>query len=76
MNAALALGKIGPDAKAAVPLLTKLLKDEERQVQVAAIHALGGIGPDSKPAVPALREFSSRTARRWFGRSLLRPCGV
>jgi HEAT repeat protein len=38
--AAKALAKIGPDAEAAIPALTELLKDEERWVSAAAEYAM------------------------------------
>jgi HEAT repeat protein/beta-lactamase regulating signal transducer with metallopeptidase domain len=41
-----ALGKIGPDAKAAVPALTGLLKDRQKRVQRAAKEALKSIQGD------------------------------
>ena len=41
--AAKALAKIGPDAKAAIPALTEVLKDEERWVSAAAEYALENI---------------------------------
>src|SRR5262245_16393192 len=48
----LTLGEIGPDAKAAVPLLIEALKDENLHYE--AVVALGDIGPEAKAAVPAL----------------------
>ena len=53
--AAKALGKIGPEAKTAIPALTELLKDKEVRLDVA--EALGKIGPEAKTAVPALTEL-------------------
>ena len=50
--AALALGKIGPEAKFAVPRLTELLIDES--VRETAAWALGEIGSAAKSATPAL----------------------
>ena len=41
-------------AKATVPDLTKLLRDEIPSIQREAAEALGKIGPDAKTAVPAL----------------------
>jgi HEAT repeat protein len=51
-DAALALGQIGPAAKAAVPRLTEML--EVFSVESAAATALGQIGPAAKASVPAL----------------------
>jgi HEAT repeat protein len=47
------LGKIGPDAHAAVPVLIEELKQNDRN----AIKALGDIGPDGAAAVPVLAEL-------------------
>ena len=46
--AAKALAKLGPDAKAAIPALTELLKDEERWVSAAAEYALEKINSKKK----------------------------
>ena len=46
------MGKIGPEARAAVPVLMEAL--ESRASRSFAAKALGGIGPAAKPAVPAL----------------------
>ena len=53
--AARALGKIGPDAKAAVPYLIEALND--LIVQSSVTNALGEIGPNAKAAVPHLIEI-------------------
>ncbi len=50
------LGKIGPDARAAVPVLKQLAQDERPNTRRFAIRALGDIGPDAKDAVPVLTE--------------------
>jgi HEAT repeat protein len=47
---------IGPEGKAAVPDLTRALKDEEAGVRALAASALGIIGKEAKSAVPALVE--------------------
>ena len=50
-----ALGRIGPDAKEAVPALIAALKDENwRCPLLVSALALGMIGPEAKEAVPAL----------------------
>ena len=67
------LGEIGPDAKAAVPALVKLLKDLNKDsddpvehmrsmaLQSAAVHSLGQIGPDAKGAIPDLAKMLNDT---------------
>ena len=53
-----ALGKIGPDAKAAVATLTEeSLKDKDRHNVQRAANTLGKIGPYAKTAIPALTEL-------------------
>ncbi len=49
-----ALGKIGPEAHIAVPVLVKTLEDDSSAVREGAIQALGSIGPKAKAALPAL----------------------
>jgi hypothetical protein len=51
-NAGLLLSRIGPKAKAAVPLFIKGLQDNN--LRWVAIDALGNIGPDAKSAIPSL----------------------
>jgi HEAT repeat protein len=55
-SAILALGKMGTEAKEAVPELTNALKDEDRMCRLAAVQVLEGLGEDAKDAVPALYE--------------------
>lgn len=56
--AAYAIGGMGPAAKAAVPALVSVLKDqnEPATVKYPVCVALREIGPDAKDAVPALTE--------------------
>lgn len=54
--AAAALGKIGPPAEAAVPVLREALKDRDHGVRQAATMALGQLGPAALPALPDLTE--------------------
>lgn len=63
--AASLLASAGPDARAAVPLLTASLEDDA--TREFAIDALGRIGPDSEPAVPHLIGFL--TADEYFIRA-------
>ena len=53
-SAAAALGKIGPLARDAVPVLIQTLFDKEGKVRLAAARALGGIGQRARGALPAL----------------------
>jgi HEAT repeat protein len=59
-KAATALGRIGAEAKAAVPALVDALKEERNDIGGQAAEALGRFGPDAKEAMPAL-------LRRWPG---------
>jgi HEAT repeat protein len=53
-DVALALGRIGQDAKPAIPTLTELLSDKEVSVRQAAALAIRNIGPVATAATPAL----------------------
>ena len=50
-RAATALGQIGPEAKAAVPALAQVLKDDDSSIRTAAARALGNIGTAAVPAL-------------------------
>lgn len=63
-NAARTLGKIGPDAVAAVPALIEQLQDDDALVREHAAEALGDIGPPASQAVPALVEALSDPVTR------------
>src|SRR5262249_12098918 len=52
--ACIALASAGPQAKAAVPELTKLAESKRPTIRMQAIMALAEIGPDAKSASPAL----------------------
>jgi hypothetical protein len=56
LYARLALGECGPAATAAVPLLTKSLRDSDPEFRWCAAVALGSIGPDARSAIPRLKE--------------------
>ena len=56
-QAALALGRIGPEAKAAIPDLVPLLNDPDHAVRAAAAGTLGHIGPQAEAAIPALVRY-------------------
>jgi vesicle coat complex subunit len=55
-NAALGIGSIGPEAKAATPALVPVLKDSDKNVRVAAATALWRMGSAAKAAAPGLVE--------------------
>lgn len=61
--AALALARLGPQAKAAVRQLTDSAVDRtaSADLRAAAVVALGEIGPDAKAAVRALKESLPQT---------------
>ena len=74
-HAAETLGKIGPEAKDAIPSLVELLKDPEEVVRKAAARALGQIGWAAKDAVPKLvallkdtHDYVRQVAARRLGR--------
>lgn len=48
------IGRIGPNAAAAVPALARELSNEHAHVRQAAAEALSKIGPASEPAVPGI----------------------
>lgn len=52
--AIIALGKLGPRAKDAVPALIALIPESKFGVLGAIAKALGEIGPDAKAAIPSL----------------------
>jgi hypothetical protein len=63
--AASAIGRIGPGAKAAVPLLIKLL--EEESPLAAALWGLQGIGTEAKDAIPVLKKLLKNPDGKWSG---------
>jgi len=54
--AAETLGRFGPDAESAVPMLIEMLADLNFRVRMSAAIALGGIGPPARSAIPALEK--------------------
>jgi HEAT repeat protein len=58
-RAARTLGRIGPDAREAVPALARALKDEE-VVVINAVNALMAMGPAAREALPALERARFR----------------
>jgi len=58
---ALALGKIGSQAKEAVPFLAEALGD--RNIQLTALEALRKIGIEAKSAIPAIEAYRAKLGR-------------
>ena len=54
IHAGLLLGRMGPEARAAVPTLLELLYDESAQNRKLAAWTLGYIGQGAVEAIPAL----------------------
>lgn len=55
-GAAIALGKLGPEAKPALPVLIKRIDDGNRYTQREVILAIGNIGgPEARKAVPKIK---------------------
>ena len=54
ISACMALEKMGPAARPAIPALRRTLRDEEVTVRILAASTLGGLGPDAATAVPDL----------------------
>jgi hypothetical protein len=63
--AAEALGRLGPEARAAVPALAAAASDPLPEVRWRAIWALGRIGPAAGAAVPVLRAALSDPEVCW-----------
>jgi ankyrin repeat protein/HEAT repeat protein len=54
IGACMALEKMGPAARSAIPALRRALRDEEVTVRILAASTLGGLGSDAATAVPDL----------------------
>ncbi len=50
------IAKLGPDAKEAIPTVTRLLADRDSDVRATAVFTLGCLEPKSKSAIFALRK--------------------
>ncbi|MCI0460499.1 MAG: HEAT repeat domain-containing protein [Gemmataceae bacterium] len=55
-----AFGRMGPGARATVPMMIRVLRDKERSpaVREAAVKSLGALGPVAAEAIPALKEVA------------------
>jgi len=53
--AAESLGRLGHQARPAVPALAEALKDEDKNVRMGAAYALAELGPDARDALHALQ---------------------
>jgi HEAT repeat protein len=71
-KAAEALGKMGADAKSAVPALTDVVKEPkaDRELRNAAVEALGNMGPAAKDALPTLTSLNKKQRDRTFKKLL------
>ena len=65
INAAFALGEIGPPAARAMPELAKLLDDQRHQVARATLDAMGCIGTNMRAALPAVRRVLTVANPAW-----------
>jgi HEAT repeat protein len=75
INGIWALGRIGPDAKDALPLLETIMKQKTGREQVYAAEAVLKIGGDNAAAIRALQEALADTdsqARREAAEALAR----
>ena len=65
LNAAYALGEIGPPAACAVPELAKLLDHELHQVARVSLDAMAFIGTNTRAALPAIRKLLTVDNPAW-----------
>ena len=65
INAAFALGEMGPAAKDSVPKLVPLLDDAHSQVVRQTLDALGGIGAGIGPALASIERLLTQTNLDW-----------
>ncbi len=66
-----AISHLGPEAKAAVPRLIELVRNEDGKIRRYAIRSLGRIGAHADLAVPTLELQLSRENRREVRRELM-----
>ena len=65
INAAFALGEVGPCAAVAMSALTEQLDDARHQVVRAVLDAIGCIGVDTSIALPVIRRLLSEDNPAW-----------
>ena len=77
-GAAIALGKLGPGAQPALPVLIERIDDGNRYTQREVILAIGNIGgPEARKAVPKIKEQLKNPDKRvqWAVKKALRNLG-
>ncbi len=74
--AAEALGRVGPEARAAVPQLIEAAFDTRVDVRWRAVWALGRMGPAAAAAVPLLRRALQDPELRWRAAEALGGIGA
>ena len=72
INAAFALGEMGPAAVEAVPAVTALLDDPRQQVVRQALDALGAIGRGLDAALPAIGRLLTDSNPAWQEAQVMR----
>ena len=78
-GAAIALGKLGPEAKPALPVLIERIDDGNRYTQREVILAIAKIGgPEARKAVPKTKEQLKNPDKRvqWVAKKTLRNLGL
>lgn len=65
INAAFALGEIGPEARRSAPTLTRLLDSPHQVVVRQVLDALAAIGCCLAPALPKIERLLTRTRLDW-----------
>jgi hypothetical protein len=58
------VGKLGPDARGAIPDLISIMQDKDAKLVSAAVEAMGGIGHDASGTVPDLMALSRGADKR------------
>ena len=72
INAAFALGELGPAAKECVAALAALLASPHSQVVRQTLDALGGIGEGIGPALPQIERLLTQTQLDWQEAQVMR----